>query len=296
MKVINDEGQILDSEATIETIDSVTGIVLHSRSGGSTTARARNTDYNEGLETILRRIQQSGAPSVRLSIVSSNALQLWTKEERYLKIDGDIDLVLSGRDIHELRVSVSRAQQAKKPNSKSKGGNPTKKLLIEIPSIKEGFKSFIIGNREEQIFSETELENQGEDSTPSSQIDAREKAIRAITIRRGQSSFRKKLIKAYEGKCAISGSCVTEILEAAHVIPYNGPETNQPSNGILLRADLHTLFDLGLIGIDENLRIVVSKSIRDSEYSKFHDTILNQPNTPNHRLSKQALKQRPIPA
>ena len=54
----------------------------------------------------------------------------------------------------------------------------------------------------------------------------------------------------YEGKCAVTGCDVPDVLQAAHIFPYMGPETNHPSNG-LLRADIHTLFDLGLIELSQ---------------------------------------------
>ncbi|WP_336979879.1 HNH endonuclease signature motif containing protein [Altererythrobacter fulvus] len=60
---------------------------------------------------------------------------------------------------------------------------------------------------------------------------------------------------AYEGRCAISGCDVREVLEAAHIMPYLGEETNDVRNGLLLRADLHTLFDLGLLKIGPDYKI-----------------------------------------
>src|SRR5205823_2979542 len=65
--------------------------------------------------------------------------------------------------------------------------------------------------------------------------------------RQGQFAFRAALIEAYGGRCAMTGCDILEVLEAAHIVPYRGPSTNAVSNGLLLRADIHTLFDLGLI-------------------------------------------------
>ena len=48
---------------------------------------------------------------------------------------------------------------------------------------------------------------------------------------------------------------VRETLEACHIYPYMGPKTNHIQNGIILRSDLHTLYDRGLIGIDTNYKI-----------------------------------------
>ena len=74
--------------------------------------------------------------------------------------------------------------------------------------------------------------------------DNRARVLRAIKERRGQASFRKKLIRRYGGKCVVSACDLRDVLEAAHIWPYRGTNDNHPSNGLLLRADLHTLFDL----------------------------------------------------
>lgn len=102
---------------------------------------------------------------------------------------------------------------------------------------------------------------------PNGREDARERVLREIVQRRGQQKFRKALIAAYEGRCAITGCSVTPLLEAAHITPYLGQETNSTTNGLLLRADIHTLWDLGLIALDPKDRTVwVSPKITDSTY------------------------------
>lgn len=80
-----------------------------------------------------------------------------------------------------------------------------------------------------------------------SEEDARQRELRAVFLRRGQEKFRKDLINAYKSRCAVTGCNIVEILEAAHIIPYRGEHTNRCNNGLLLRADIHTLFDLGLL-------------------------------------------------
>ncbi len=80
--------------------------------------------------------------------------------------------------------------------------------------------------------------------------DARERELRAIVRRRGQARFRNALLHAYGGRCAVTGCDFEPALEAAHIIPYAGEGTNHVQNGLLLRSDIHTLFDLGELGID----------------------------------------------
>ncbi len=54
----------------------------------------------------------------------------------------------------------------------------------------------------------------------------------------------------YEHRCVVTGCTVIAVLEAAHIRPYRRPEDNDVKNGLLLRADIHTLFDLNLLGIE----------------------------------------------
>lgn len=82
--------------------------------------------------------------------------------------------------------------------------------------------------------------------------DARQKVKILLALRQGQPKFRKDLIKAYKGKCAITACSIEPVLEAAHILPYIGEKSHHIGNGLLLRADLHTLFDTNLIHIDSD--------------------------------------------
>ena len=97
--------------------------------------------------------------------------------------------------------------------------------------------------------------------------DNRRRTLKEITIRQGQGAFRSGLLTAYEGRCAITGSAVLQVLEAAHITPYLGAETNHISNGLLLRSDLHTLWDRGLIYLCEDLKLQLKSGLECSEYS-----------------------------
>lgn len=81
------------------------------------------------------------------------------------------------------------------------------------------------------------------------QEDTRDRALAEIAVRRGQGPFRKSLLTAYERQCAITGTKEEAVLEAAHISPYRGDHTNLVANGLLLRADIHTLFDLHLVTV-----------------------------------------------
>jgi len=126
---------------------------------------------------------------------------------------------------------------------------------------------------------------------PTSTIDAREKVERSIVLRRGQKKFREALIILYEEKCAISGTSVKDALEAAHIQPYKGEDWNHPTNGILLRADLHTLFDLKMISIDpSNNKVVISKELENTYYAQYRDKKIFTVKDKNCLPNKQALK------
>ena len=134
-----------------------------------------------------------------------------------------------------------------------------------------------------------QIEDQGV-FDPNSEEDARTFALTSIAMRRGQSEFRKKLLKAYENKCAITGSDVEAALEAAHISAYKGDHTNPIENGLLLRADIHTLFDIGLIAINSNNRVVFHESLIISDhYSNLNNRRIFIPKCVADRPNKEAL-------
>jgi putative restriction endonuclease len=92
-------------------------------------------------------------------------------------------------------------------------------------------------------------------------------------------------MERYGWKCLISGCEVVDVLEAAHVRPYRGVGDNHPSNGVLLRSDLHTLFDLDLLGIDPtDGRVCVSRKLLGTEYEAFHGKfVISKLNAPPDR-------------
>lgn len=121
-------------------------------------------------------------------------------------------------------------------------------------------------------------------------VDARRHVIGLIVQREGQPAFRNALLKAYERQCAISGCRVEALLEAAHIVPYQGAHTNAPGNGLLLRSDLHKLFDLHLLHIDAYRRIVrISPELYRTEYEFLDGATMRLPLDLQHAPSIQAL-------
>ena len=128
---------------------------------------------------------------------------------------------------------------------------------------------------------------------PDSIEDLRERALRAIRIRRGQPAFRAMLLEAYGRRCAITGCAVEDVLDAAHITPYFGAATNHTSNGLLLRTDLHTLFDCGLLATDPNSRtVVVANALKASSYSRIAGQPIRAPKNPLNSPSKRNLEKR----
>jgi hypothetical protein len=111
--------------------------------------------------------------------------------------------------------------------------------------------------------------------------------------RPGAEIFREKILEAYNFTCAVSGSTTVESLEAAHIVPYFGIESDQIQNGLLLRVDIHRLFDLGLIGVSfdhHNSRYVTYVHDRIlSDYGQFHGKSVLIPSDENLAPSLNAL-------
>lgn len=91
-----------------------------------------------------------------------------------------------------------------------------------------------------------------------------------VTPRLGQGSFRILVTDAYRYRCAITSERTLPVLETAHIRPYSKGGEHFLSNGLLLRSDLHTLFDLGYLSIEPNDKtVMVSERIRE-EYENGH--------------------------
>lgn len=114
--------------------------------------------------------------------------------------------------------------------------------------------------------------------------------------RLGQGSFRVLVTDAYERRCAVSGERTLPVLEAAHIQPYADKGPHLTSNGLLLRADLHKLFDDGYITVTEDHRVLVSRSIRERfengrEYYRFDKKpLVVTPSDPASQPSREFLR------
>lgn len=111
---------------------------------------------------------------------------------------------------------------------------------------------------------------------------------RQIKQRRGQKKFRDALLKP-NPECAVTGCVLIDILEAAHIDAYRNDSHNHISNGLILRSDIHTLFDLNLLAINpETQELFLSEKAIIAGYAEFNRKKIKT----NHNLSYSALSKR----
>ena len=113
------------------------------------------------------------------------------------------------------------------------------------------------------------------DTTSKMFEDRRTSDVRRSIVREGQAGFRAQLIAAYGAKCVVTEANQVEVLQAAHILPYKGIHSNDIDNGLLLRADVHLLFDNYLLSIHPgSMRIEIAPSVIDDGYLKFHGKVI----------------------
>lgn len=115
-----------------------------------------------------------------------------------------------------------------------------------------------------------------------------------VKPRIGQGTFRINVCRAYANECALSGTRVTPALDAAHIRPFSDGGDHSIQNGLLLRRDIHSVFDAGFATIDENRRFVVSSKVattfnNGNEYRRLHGQLLRDPVNPDWRPSEDFL-------
>lgn len=116
-----------------------------------------------------------------------------------------------------------------------------------------------------------------------------------VRERRGQGVFRVMVLDAYNRRCCVTGERTLPVIEAAHIQPYVSPQSNHVQNGLALREDVHTLFDEGYVGVDEDYRFVVSPRLREDfengrEYQRYHGTSIRLPDRPLLAPSLDAIR------
>jgi HNH endonuclease len=113
--------------------------------------------------------------------------------------------------------------------------------------------------------------------------------------RLGQQAFQAVVLDAYHRRCAITGTKIRPVLQAAHIRPVTEGGEHRLDNGLLLRSDVHTLFDRGYLGIDPSYRLKVSPRLRDEfhngdRYYALADHVITLPDHRNQRPAREFIE------
>lgn len=116
-----------------------------------------------------------------------------------------------------------------------------------------------------------------------------------IQPRLGQGAFRILVTDLYHRRCAVTGERTLPALEAAHIRPYHEGGEHAAENGVLLRSDLHRLFDAGYVTITPEYRFEVSRRIRDEfengrDYYRLHGVAVQVPTRADQQPSATFLQ------
>ncbi|MCU6281767.1 HNH endonuclease [Enterobacter cloacae] len=161
-----------------------------------------------------------------------------------------------------------------------KSESPRYNIQLSIQEVNVQWAQGLLETQTSTIYPLTAGE--ADDDTPDLLEDDQRKIIdRQIKQRRGQKTFRDKLLKS-NPVCAVTGCELVDILEAAHIDAYRNDSHNDISNGLLLRSDIHTLFDLNLIAIEPTtLLIKLSSKALNGGYEHFEGIPIKLKHTPN---------------
>jgi putative restriction endonuclease len=101
---------------------------------------------------------------------------------------------------------------------------------------------------------------------------------RWVRERLGQGTFRSLVTDAYERRCALTGEKILPVLQAAHIRPVTEGGKHRVDNGLLLRSDVHTLFDRGYLSVRPDHRLLVSSRLRQEfENGEFYYRLAGEP-------------------
>lgn len=128
-----------------------------------------------------------------------------------------------------------------------------------------------------------------------SDVDQLHEFVRRAKSRLGQDDFREDLLRAYDRRCAITECGIDACLEAAHIIEYSRTGEQLVTNGLLLRADIHLLFDRQLLRIFPGPPPVVALDtslLRYPELKIYHGKPVRPPKDPEARPDPERLRRR----
>jgi putative restriction endonuclease len=118
--------------------------------------------------------------------------------------------------------------------------------------------------------------------------------LREVRPRLGQGGFKALVHGAYRDQCSITGHKIRPTLQAAHILPVGKGGVHRLDNGLLLRSDVHTMFDRGYLGVDPEFKLRVSRRVRDEfgngdEFYEREGSIIALPEKPIERPNSEFL-------
>lgn len=110
--------------------------------------------------------------------------------------------------------------------------------------------------------------------------------------RLGQGAFRAMVTDAYNRRCAVTSEHTLPVLQAAHIKPFSQSGPHSVQNGLLLRSDIHTLFDRGYVTVDQDFRFVVSDRLKDDYENgkEYYNRMGQRLFLPSLEIDKPSLK------
>ncbi|AYM99751.1 HNH endonuclease [Chryseobacterium sp. 3008163] len=260
-------------------IDKVTGfegLVLKAGGGG------KYPDHTILFRDILGKLKAINARKVTIYVAATPtaANSYPNNEYRKIRFEDQTEFDFKTIDLDRFMSNANDEIREKgKVNPETPNGSIHKRLLITSDLDENDWNELFRNSSTQLIVNQEIINNQNEDEL--------QYTYQKVKKRLRQSKFRKELLVAYDYTCAVSRSKVIELLEAAHIQPYDGIHTSVVSNGILLRSDIHDLFDIytdgkRLINISADYKIEVHSSLINSEYWKYNGEKIKLPTEGNY--------------
>jgi len=210
---------------------------------------------------------------MRINSVPQKIAELDSEQKHSKRPDTAIRLRVLGTLINR-NVNLSHVTLRAEPGLKNLSvfrENVVQRATNFEVSDEEGAILLRLAGSEEDRFSAEEADDSAPDSSnqgTAGGIDPRVLVQQQIRRRRGQRKFRDALRTRYGNQCLVTGCEALAVLEAAHISTQPGVDDNRPENGLLLRSDIHTLFDLDLLGIEpQQMRVELHPTIA-KEYAQ----------------------------
>jgi putative restriction endonuclease len=116
------------------------------------------------------------------------------------------------------------------------------------------------------------------------------RSMTLVRRRFAQDKFRDSLIVAYSGRCAVTGYDARDALQGAHILAYQGKSSQMVANGLLLRADIHLMFDRHLLSVHPEMHQVrLSPELHRTKYAPLHGAPLHAPERQSDQPDRKRL-------